>query len=373
VTYLPEFATAEPDTSARITVRQLLSHTSGFEGDVFKDTGRGDDAVERLVAEILPTVAQTLAPGVMFSYNNAGFCVLGRIVEVVRGTTWAAAIHEEIAKPLGARVATDAYEAILHRAAVGHVVPGPDADPEVVLRWGLPSSNGPAGAMLSTSARELLAFARMHLDGGLAADGTRVLSEDSVRRMRRPEVDVPRRTVRAVKLGLGWHLFDWPGADVIGHDGSTVGQGAFLRLVPEKGVAVAMLTNGGGDLSGLFQDVFGHVLAELAGVEMPPGLGRPENPVPVGDPGRYTGSYESGLNRFDVSDEDGRLWIVATPGPDIADFAVVPPRRELLRVEADLFFGDSGEDAGMPYVFVGSTEDGLAAYLHNHRANPRIA
>ena len=373
VKYLPEFATAEPDTSARITVRQLLSHTSGFEGDVFKDTGRGDDAVERLVAEILPTVAQTLAPGVMFSYNNAGFCVLGRIVEVVRGTTWAAAIHEEIAKPLGVRVATDAYEAILHRAAVGHVVPGPDADPEVVLRWGLPSSNGPAGAMLSTSARELLAFARMHLDGGLAADGTRVLSEDSVRRMRRPEVDVPRRTVRAVKLGLGWHLFDWPGADVIGHDGSTVGQGAFLRLVPEKGVAVAMLTNGGGDLSGLFQDVFGHVLAELAGVEMPPGLGRPENPVPVGDPGRYTGSYESGLNRFDVSDEDGRLWIVATPGPDIADFAVVPPRRELLRVEADLFFGDSGEDAGMPYVFVGSTEDGRAAYLHNHRANPRIA
>ncbi|GIG68164.1 serine hydrolase [Phytomonospora endophytica] len=373
VKYLPEFRTAEPDTSARVTVRQLLSHTSGFEGDVFKDTGPGDDAVARFIAEILPSVAQTLPPGVMFSYNNAGFCVLGRIVEVVRGTTWSAAIHGEIAGPLGIRVATGPGEAILHRAAVGHIEPEPDAAPEVAAVWGLPASNGPAGAMLSTSARELLAFARMHLDGGVTPHGTRLLSEESVLRTRVPEAEIPRRSLLPGRLGLGWHLYDLPGGEVIGHDGNTIGQSAFMRLVPGKGIAVVLLTNGG-DAVGLYRKIFGRVLGELAGMELPPPLVRPEKPVPVANVERYTGSYESSLQRFDVTAADGRLWMETTIGPDLADLSPAPPRRELLHVEDDLFVGVTGDDdQGMPLVFVESTADGRAAYLHNHRANPRVA
>ena len=46
-TYLPDFTIADEEAAARITVRQLLTHTSGFEGDIFTDTGRGDDCVEK--------------------------------------------------------------------------------------------------------------------------------------------------------------------------------------------------------------------------------------------------------------------------------------------------------------------------------------
>lgn len=76
--YLPEFRIADEDAAARITVRQLMNHTSGFEGDLFTDTGRGDDCVEKYVATLHDT-PQLFAPGEMFSYNNAGYCVqIGR-------------------------------------------------------------------------------------------------------------------------------------------------------------------------------------------------------------------------------------------------------------------------------------------------------
>ncbi|MEV0385625.1 serine hydrolase [Nonomuraea sp. NPDC050643] len=45
--------------------------------------------------------------------------------------------------------------------------------------------------------------------------------------------------------GLGMELHDWDGGTVIGHHGATIGQQAFLRMAPDAGVAVALLTNGG--------------------------------------------------------------------------------------------------------------------------------
>src|SRR5215471_19972134 len=80
-TYLPEFRIADEDEAALITTRMLLSHTAGFEGDIFTDTGVGDDCVEKYLA-VLHDVPQLFPAGEQFSYNNAGFCVLGRLVEV---------------------------------------------------------------------------------------------------------------------------------------------------------------------------------------------------------------------------------------------------------------------------------------------------
>src|SRR6266496_1959002 len=59
--YLPDFRTRDEDAAARVTVRQLLCHTAGFEGDIFTDTGRGDDCLEKFVAT-LADVPQLFAP-----------------------------------------------------------------------------------------------------------------------------------------------------------------------------------------------------------------------------------------------------------------------------------------------------------------------
>ena len=127
VTYLPDFGLADSEAARTMTVRQLLCHKAGFEGDIFTDTGTNDDCVQKYV-ETLKTDPQLFPPGEMFSYNNAGYCVLGRIVEVLRGKPWDQALREHLFTPLGlTHAATDANSAILFRAAVGHL-PNPDAD-----------------------------------------------------------------------------------------------------------------------------------------------------------------------------------------------------------------------------------------------------
>ena len=63
--YMPEFRLADEASAAAITTRQLLSHSGGFEGDVFTDTGRGDDAIEKYVAA-LTDLPQLFTPGELF-------------------------------------------------------------------------------------------------------------------------------------------------------------------------------------------------------------------------------------------------------------------------------------------------------------------
>src|SRR3546814_14550250 len=99
-TYLPEFAIGDEGAASTITVRQLLSHRAGFEGDILTDTGRGDDAVEAYV-RTLADVAQIFPPGAFFSYNNAGYIVLGSLVAPLRASTWDQALPARTPPPPG--------------------------------------------------------------------------------------------------------------------------------------------------------------------------------------------------------------------------------------------------------------------------------
>ncbi|MFD9704557.1 serine hydrolase domain-containing protein [Lentzea sp. NPDC059081] len=367
--YLPDFRVADEDASAAITVRQLLNHTAGFEGDLFTDTGRGDDCVEKYVATLHDT-PQLFPPGEMFSYNNAGYCVLGRIVEVLRDKQYDRCLREHLFAKLGlTHAATGAEEAIMFRAAVGHLTHDEATGPEVAPVWSLVRSNAPAGSMLAMSASELLKFARMHMN-----DGAGVLSPESVRAMQDVQVQVPDLALMGDSWGLGWEMFHYPQGTVIGHDGGTIGQNAFLRLVPEQGLAIALLTNGGNTFD-LYQAVFRHLLRELAGIELS------AMPEPAADPERvdgerFTGVYVSSVaERVITQDEDGRIWMELVPKGIMAEVSpesggrteLVPWRNDTL-VAAEPVHG-----IHMPHAFVGDDGTGHALYLHTGRADRRVA
>ena len=141
---LPGFRVADPDVTLAVTTRHLLTHTSGIDGDVFTDTGRGDDCLERYVVE-LAGVAQNHPLGATWSYCNSGYSLLGRVIEHLTDTTWDRALRARLIEPLGLpATVTLAEEAILHRTAVGHVGE-PEDEPVPTTTWGLPRSAGPAG------------------------------------------------------------------------------------------------------------------------------------------------------------------------------------------------------------------------------------
>ncbi|MDX6199672.1 MAG: hypothetical protein QOJ79_2823 [Actinomycetota bacterium] len=362
VTYLPEFRVADAGLTKCVTTRHLLSHTSGIAGDFFPDTGRGDDCLEKFVA-LMADLPASHPLGATMSYCNAGFVVLGRLVEVLRKATWDQVMRERLLQPLGLEAAgTLPEEALLWGAATGHLIPPGAPEPIVAPQWGLSRNAGPAG-LIHARARDLLAFARMHLADGVAPNGTRILSEESARAMREPQIEVPDRWTFGGHWGLGWILPDWDGHKVFAHDGSTIGQGAYLRVLPaDPNVAVALLTNGG-ESRDLYQDLYGELFEQLAGVPIPPRVEPLSNP-PSYEPEKYVGRYERESMAHEVVVRDDELVLVNLPSGILAT-AMGTDRVEgpLIAYETDVFLTSMPSVAGyLPAVFY-DADDGTR-YLH---------
>jgi len=370
VEMLPEFGLADAAAARSITLRQLLTHTSGIDGDQFADTGRGDDAIARFVG-YLHQVGCVHAPGARFSYCNAGFVVAGRLVEVLRGVPYDTVLRERLVQPLGLRATGTLPEhAILHRAAAGHFLDA-GGSAMVVPVWSLQHSNAPAGATAFTTASELLTFARLHLDDGMAASGTRLLSGESTRAMRTRQIELNGSAgVMADAWGLGWELKDGIGGTLVCHSGATIGQMAWLDLVPERRAALALLTNGG-DATTLSRRVRDQVMREVAGVGLPP-LPAIDASVRV-DAARYLGVYQRAGARVEVVTLEGGLgvriraiWFSMAPDP---------PTLALLPVGGDRFrVALPGGATDAIVGFAEASAPGGARFLEMQgRAHPRVA
>jgi CubicO group peptidase (beta-lactamase class C family) len=334
VEILPELALRDTEVTKKVTVWNLLTHTSGIDGDVFTDTGRGDDALEKYVGQ-LGDAAQNHPIGATWSYCNSGFSVLGRIIEVVTGQTWDEAMKERLFSPLGlTHTTTLPEEAMVFGHAMGHLTGGDD--PQTAPVWGLPRSVGPAG-LITSRPEDVLAFARMHLTGGLAQDGTRVLSQESVATMADYQTECPEKILLGDSWGLGWFRCDWNGHRAIGHDGNTIGQAAFLRLLPEAGIAVSMNTNIGSAIT-LYQELYEEIFSALADVHLPAPFELPTEPVTV-DPTPYLGTYARESVVEEVYLEDGKTWMRTTVSGPVAEASggAEPEVHELIPVGDALF------------------------------------
>lgn len=359
--YLPRFTLAERTASARVTVRHLLTHTSGIEGDHFQGYGRGDEAIERYVAS-LAGIGSVHAPGALYSYCNSGYVVAGRVAEVAGGAPYHQLLKERICGPLGLRRTTVlANEMIPFRCAVGHV-PGPGGRlvvPPVVL---LDYSLSPGGSVTVATGEELVRFVRMHLRTAAGRGG--VLSRESALAMQQVQFARPPTLDDGPESqGLAWMIEDWGGTRVIGHGGGTIGQMSFLHAVPDAELVVVLLTNsvyGGRMWRGLAPWLFD----ELAGIRMPQPPKAAE-PAPRLALSRYAGTYE----RLDVrsvvtAEGDGLSMQVTLSGvfADLNNLHELPPIH-LRPVDSERFVGVS--DGVEEVVVFLDFENGRPGYLFN--------
>jgi CubicO group peptidase (beta-lactamase class C family) len=365
--YLPGFRVADPEVSARVTARHLLYHTSGIE-ESFGDPGEGGDVYARMVANIAEA-PQVHPLGRTHGYSAAlGYAILARVMEVVEGASWDDILRYRVLEPLG-QADTNSWRTGIDpaRAATGHLVRSLDEGPIRSPVEFLPRAYGPGGTVTST-VRDVLQLARVILDG---AD-TRVVSRDTVSTMLGTRVAVPDPYLFGPEWALGLIVCDWRGETVYASDGSTIGQHSRLRILPERGLAIALLANGGPSDS-FYRTVFNEILTEFDA----PAIPEPPRPDPALrlDPSRYVGRYQRPGAGFEVTAEEGRLFLVQQRDPVHARFLGQPGsvRYELLPISPTHFLMPPAgplEDPQTAALF--DFTGGPARYLHtNCRIFPR--
>jgi CubicO group peptidase (beta-lactamase class C family) len=372
-TYLPGFTVADPEVSAKVTPRHLLNHTNGIEED-YGYPGEDDDVYERMVANI-EAAPQVFPLGSTHGYSAAlGYAILARIMEVIDGKRWDASMKDRLFDPLGLTGTSSWREHVdQDRAATGHVIRSLEEGPIVSPLGDLPRAFGPGGNTTST-VREVLTMAHVFLNEGKAPDGTRIVSAESIREMMESRVPIPDPYMFGPYWALGLIVCDWHGQTVYASDGSTVGQSARLRILPESNLALAMLTNGGPRES-FYRKVFNEILADLGAVTIPD-VPKPDSTLLL-DVSRYEGAYERPGARYEVEAEGGKLSLTFVRNPLQAHVLGKPERTtyKLLPISETHFLVPADnplEDTQTVAIY--DFKNGVTQYLHtNCRVNPRVS
>jgi CubicO group peptidase (beta-lactamase class C family) len=363
--YLPEFRVQDESASREVTLGHLLTHTPGWEGQLSTED-RGVDALAHFAATIMRDLPQLAPPGQVWSYNNAGFALAGRVIEVVTKLGIHDALRELVFAPLGlSRTFTRLPDAMTHRLSLGH---RQQAGATQVIRPFQTTSSTTAGGVM-TSLDDLLRYAQFHLGDGAGADGRPWLPRTLLERMRTTQV---RKNSTGDEMGLGWHLRHLNGVQTAAHGGTLNGHCLLVELVPARGLAFAILTN---HIDGwrLIQDVEQAILRRYEGISLAPNQSighrgvneamtfhsKPLARQPALD--EYAGTYRRPPVGFmQVRQENGSLQVTTGNSPNATT---------LVFYGADVAYATAGAYVGSPFEFVRSP-NGTVGWIRN---NGRIA
>jgi CubicO group peptidase (beta-lactamase class C family) len=297
--YLPWFTLDDPRAGS-ITVRHLLSHTSGIPASASLNGRQEPDALERRV-RVLEWLKLQSAPGERFEYANDGFNVAGLIVQTVAGTPYEQVIAEEILKPLKLDRSTfDPARGAELGLAQGYVKRKGEIRPQETR---LTKAYNPSG-MLLTTAEDAGRFLAALASGG-TLDGARMLGADSLDTMWTSAAHVADN----LEYGLGWYLSQQEGQRAVLHPGELLTMGSMFILLPERKLGVAVLANLDSDGKDEIAEGVARLLIGLEPVLRTVPKTGPENTfVPnraVWD--RYIGEYETSQGTLRIFRDGDKL------------------------------------------------------------------
>jgi CubicO group peptidase (beta-lactamase class C family) len=284
--YIEDFKVQDPNVTDKVTVRHLLTHMGGWVGDYFNDFGNGDDALDKMVKDIA-RMPQVQPMGTIWSYNNTGFNVASRIIEIVTKKPYEQAAEEMLFDPLGLRMSFfyPSDTLFTHRFVVGHQkVKG---KVQVARPWAIGRAGNGVGGVVST-VRDLLKYARFHMSNGKK----NVISGKSLRAMRVQQADAGPRG----GMGITWFIRKVGDITFFAHGGATNGQQAYFFFIPEQDFALAILTNS--DDGGIITAGVTNYALELyfnAKSKLPKPIQKP-----VSELKEYAGRYQIGTECFDL-------------------------------------------------------------------------
>jgi len=234
--YLPYFQLAD-ERYREITIRQMLSHTSGMPDveDYEWDKAQYDEgAAERLVRGLS---AETMigAPGEKWRYSNMAFDTLGDVIAKVSGQSFEEYEKTHILDPLGMKESTFLFpDTRPELRTTGHVW---DLEPKVSAVYPYNRRHAPSST-LNSNVVEMARWAWANLNRG-ELEGERVLEEKSYDLLWKPSAQVDEN----MEIGLSWFLEERHGTKVIGHSGGDTGYSSNFALLPDEDLAVILASN----------------------------------------------------------------------------------------------------------------------------------
>ncbi|TNC45274.1 serine hydrolase domain-containing protein, partial [Mumia zhuanghuii] len=227
-TYVDDFAMDDP-RAADVTVRQLLSHTSGIPSPIIIGPA---DSLEEGAARV---ASWTLAadPGTSYLYSNANYWLAAQLVETVSGMPFADYLEQKVFAPLGM---VDSESVVTTREAVDDLAQGHVTAYGLAFATREPEQmDAGAGSVVST-ATDMAAWLAMQQRGGTTPNGQRLLDPTLVELSHTPQPDAGRH-------GLGWRRSTSRSPERIGASGVLGTFNAQQDLVPDSGYGVVVMLN----------------------------------------------------------------------------------------------------------------------------------
>ena len=347
--YVPEFTVSDD-----ITVRHLLSHTSGMS-DNAEPYGRLDPAALSDYVASFDESALFGQPGAAFSYSNPGFDTVGRIIETVSGMNYADYMAEEVFPALGME-RTTLYPnlAMTYPFAAGYTPTMSGAFP---VRPNVDNvAEYPAGFVFS-SVNDLALLAEFVLSDG-AINQESILTPESAQLMQTPVLGAG-----TIAYGLGLIISEYRGVTAVGHDGAINGYSSFFNTLPEYGLGVIVFANMDSfDATPIF-DAAVDLLLDLPEVEPPP---VPE--LSAADLAEYVGTYVMG----DIYGETVLTIEVAMQDDHLIAHPTGQPEIEMRPVGVDTFaLFYNGMDINTQVIFQRDSAGEVAFMSAGFRSAPR--
>lgn len=326
--YLPEFRVADAQGSRTLTLRHLLSMSSGLDNGPYVCFGAGEDALGRYVGG-LDGLPRHFAPGRHFGYSNAGACIAGHVAARVADKPWEALLHERILDPAGlAQFALLDSDLMQRRVSFGHFAKSGGGQLHTVEPiFSLARSRAPSGSTLAMSASTMARFGRLFVEHGRAERGTQVLSASSVAQMLEPQTNVPTR-----KYGTSWcigpYMSHWSGVAVWGHAGTSLTAISFLHWIPSVQGVLAFSLNTHAAMGAFAAIVFDEILPAVFGFHRPR-FDLPEAALSPAPFSRYAGTYEELGASLDVFPGEGSAlrahFLPRSPANGLEQRAILTP------------------------------------------------
>jgi beta-lactamase class C len=250
--YLPQFSLKDTESTNLLTIRHILSHTSGLPLHTFTNMIEQGIPYETL-RDKLSTINVSDKPGAVFAYQNIVYSLISDIVKAATSKTYEELLHEKIFTPLGMTDASASYKDIMAAGNIAfpHFRQG-ETSFKVIRNTPEYYSVLPAAgvnASISDMSKWLLALLDNRED---------VISVATLNEIYKPEIVTPRRRkyeffrwpqLRRAYYGLGWRVLNYGGNTLVYHGGHVNGYRAEVAFCPAKKIGIVIMTNATGKLA----------------------------------------------------------------------------------------------------------------------------